>query len=1102
MAITNAERVGKALDFLNEGIVPFVEREMQSVHGKDWMKKAKDCFASGQKTSLDEKPPRWDSYAVLTVMNNQWALVFGNTLGKSDRNLVIELQDVRNRWAHQENFSSDDCYRALDSVHRLLTSVSAAKEANEVNRMRQDLLRTRFAEEARTEQRRAAAMAIEGTPQTGLKPWREIVTPHPDVASGRYQQAEFAADLSQVHRNEGADEYRDATQFYARTFITDGLKDLLVNAVRRLGGKGGDPIVELQTNFGGGKTHSMLALYHLVSGRTAAELPGIEVVLQEAALPQPPLARKAVLVGTAASPAQPQTKEDGTTVRTFWGDLAWQLMGKDGYKMVQKADKEGVSPGSDVLRHIFKSCAPCLILIDEWVAYIRQLYGKKDLAGGSFEANLSFAQALTEAARAVPDALVVASLPSSDIEIGGEAGKEALTILKNTFGRMQSPWRPASAEESFEIVRRRLFQSVEPENFAARDNVIKAYSKMYQDQVSEFPSHCREGEYARRMANAYPVHPELFDRLYEDWSSMEQFQRTRGVLRLMASVIHSLWERNDSGLMILPSAVPVDDPSVQFELTRYLPEPWVPVIEKDIDGPNSLPLRLDRENPNLGRYSACRRVSRTLYLGSAPTSQTAHKGLEDRSIKLGCAQPGESVPIFGDALRRLTDQATHLYVDGKRYWYSTQPSVTRLAQDRATQVDLHDVHAEIEKRLRKDSAYRGDFNKVHACPTASSDIPDERECRLVILRPECVHSSNVDNSPARLAVAEMLEKHGNGPRHYRNTLVFVAADKTRLSDLEQAIRNHIAWLSIERDKENLNLDEFQRNLARTKLSEADETIKQRIPETFVWLLYPTQTTPTDKVGWEQIRLQGQDAIAVKASRKLKNDGVLVANMAGVALKLEMDRIPLWRGDHVEVRQLVDDFAQYPYLPKVASPGVVLQAIQDGIHLMTWMQDTFAYADGWDDKQKRYLGLKAGGLTSVVSEGGSVVVRSLVAVKQLEQERAPEPTGPTGGGYPTGDGGKSSGGAGGTTVREPVAPEVKKLRRFHGSVSVQPLRLGRQAGEIAEEVVQHLTALMGTDVSVSIEITATCPDGFPENVVRTVSENSRTLKFTSQGFEEQ
>ena len=514
--------------------------------------------------------------------------MFRNTLGQAERSLVNELREVRNKWAHQEPFSTDDAYRALDSLVRLLKAVSAP-EAEEVDTQRQELLRVRFEEQARRETRRAAVAPVEGRPAGGLKPWREIVTPHPDVASGRYLQAEFAADLGQVHRREGSDEYRDPTEFFRRTFLTEGLTHLLSNALARLSGQSADPVVELQTNFGGGKTHSMLALYHLCSGIGVSALPGIEPVLAAAGVPQPPQAQRAVLVGTALSPGQSHRQPDGTVIHTLWGELAWQLLKQDGYTLVAEADQRGVSPGSDVLRDIFEAAAPCLVLIDEWVAYVRQLYGKADLPGGSFEANLTFAQALTEAVRAVPRTLVVASLPSSEIEIGGEGGKVALERLKNTFGRIQSPWRPANAEESFEIVRRRLFQPItDPQLFTARDAVVRAFTDLYRGQAQEFPSACREGDYERRLAAAYPIHPELFSRLYDDWSSLDTFQRTRGVLRLMAAVIHTLWERQDSGLLILPAMLPIDEPAVQFELTRYLDDPWVPVLEKDVDGAHSL----------------------------------------------------------------------------------------------------------------------------------------------------------------------------------------------------------------------------------------------------------------------------------------------------------------------------------------------------------------------------------------------------------------------------------------------------------------------------------------------------------------------------------
>ncbi|HEX5415670.1 MAG TPA: Swt1 family HEPN domain-containing protein, partial [Chloroflexota bacterium] len=748
MAASNYERVGRLMELLRSGLRPFVEREYEARYGRDWRAEAAQVLRTDREWPGQNGEVHYDVQALLGLMMHRWMEVFANVLGRAERNYVGELREFRNQWAHQQAFSTDDTARAFDTAERLLLAISAP-EAPEVGRQKQELARLRYEEQARKEIRKSSAAPTEGQPKAGLRPWREVVTPHPDVASGRYQDAEFAADLAQVHRGEGSDEYRDPGEFFQRTYLTEGLRHLLVGALRRLSGNGGDPVVELQTNFGGGKTHSMLALYHLFSGISASGLAGLEPVLQEAGVSQPPEARRAVLVGTALSPGQSHRKPDGTEIRTLWGELAYQIGGRDAYGLVAEADRVGISPGSDVLAELFAIFHPCLILIDEWIAYVRMLYGVNGMPAGSFDANLTFAQSLTEAARRAPQTLVVASIPTSDIEVGGEGGREALARIRNTFGRMESTWRPATSEEGFEIVRRRLFQPIPADAFASRDAVARAFGELYRDQSNEFPSNCREASYERRIRDAYPIHPELFDRLYQDWSSLDKFQRTRGVLRLMAAVIHELWNRQDSNLLILPGTIPIDAAPIRDELTRYMDDPWAPVIDKDVDGPQSLPLRLDQDNPNLGRYSACRRVARGIYLGSAPTFHTASRGLEDRQVRLGCVQPGESIPIFGDALRRLSDQATHLYVEGKRYWLSTQPSLNRLAEDRALQQKRDDVIEEIERRLREEQKTRGDFARVHACPASSADVPDDREARLVILRPESPHVARDKESVAR-----------------------------------------------------------------------------------------------------------------------------------------------------------------------------------------------------------------------------------------------------------------------------------------------------------------------------------------------------------------
>ncbi len=282
----------------------------------------------------------------------------------------------------------------------------------------------------------------------------------------------------------------------------------------------------------------------------------------------------------------------------------------------------------------------------------------------------------------MPSAMLVISLPASadggagvsptrdanDEEVGGVRGRMALAALRNVVSRVAAAWRPANAEESFEIVRRRLFQPLPEPNYPSRDNTAKAFCDLYRSNHQEFPSECREVDYERKLKAAYPIHPEIFERLYQDWSGLVKFQRTRGVLRLMAAVIHQLWESNDRSPLILPASIPLDDPGIVSQLTGYLPGGWETVIEKDVDGADALPRKLDAEKPNLGRFHASLRVARTLFLGAAPVPGAANRGEEDRRIKLGCVLPGEAPAVFGDALRHLAQAATYLYQDNTCYW--------------------------------------------------------------------------------------------------------------------------------------------------------------------------------------------------------------------------------------------------------------------------------------------------------------------------------------------------------------------------------------------------------------------------------------------------
>ena len=1108
MAMTHHERVGKALGLLKEGLGPFVEREFQNAFREKALSQA--AVYLGDDRLMANKPmTQWDVAALLKLMWESWNDVFKRTLGFSDRSLISELRDFRNRWAHQQTFSSDDTYRVLDSAGRLLSSVSAT-QADDIEKMKTELLRLRFDEQTRNEKRKGAVSGIESAPASHLKSWREVVTPHKDVASGQYQNAEFAADLWQVHLGEGSPEYRDPVEFFRRTYLTESLKGLLVGAVKRLSGAGGDPVIQLQTNFGGGKTHSMLALYHLFSGHSPNELVGVDKILSETGVETLPQARRVVLVGNKISPGNPVTKPDGTVVRTLWGELAWQLGGKAAYERIRADDERATSPG-DALRELFNEFGPCLILIDEWVAYARMLHDQRDLPAGTFDTQFTFAQALTESAKLANKCLLVISLPASDtsgvspsqaedVEVGGMRGREALDRLRNVVGRVESSWRPASAEEGFEIVRRRLFEPMtDPDQFKHRDVVARAFGDMYKSQQQEFPPECRESDYEKRIRDAYPIHPEIFDRLYGDWSTLAKFQRTRGVLRLMAAVIHSLWEKGDQTPLILPASIPIADSQVQFELTRYLSDNWAPILEKDVDGSHSLPLRIDRDVPNLGKYSASRRVARTIYLGSAPLSHTANRGVEDRRVKLGCVLPGEPPAVFGDALRRLSSEATYLYQDGPRYWYQTQPTVTKLADDRAENLKRtpESIINELSRRVRKEAETRGDFSRAHVFPASSSDIPDDSDARLVILDHEALFSREPEN-PAEKKARDILENRGSSPRHFRNALVFLAADQTRFQELDEAIRRYLAWESILADKIQLDLTPHQVKQAETQKENADKIIQGRIPEAYLWLLVPHQKSPHEAVEWESMRLgQGSDSLALRVSRKLKNDEKLIVSYGATRLRMDLDRIPLWRGNHVAIKQLIEDFGRYLYLPRLKDTSVLLEAIRNGLSLSSWLNDSFAYAESFDESTHRYRGLRIGQSVSVGENDPGLLVKPDVAKSQMDFEKEKDTGETKASEMPPGQKEPSSS----DPSLPPKAPH-KKPRRFHGTVLLDPVRAGRDASKIADEILSHLVALEGSSIRVTLEIESDIAQGAEENVVRTITENCRTLKFKNFGFEEE
>jgi len=942
-----------------------------------------------------------------------------------------------------------------------------------------------------------------------LKSWREVAVPHPDVLKGTFQLAEFAADISAVHSGKAPAIYQDPVTFFDRTYITEGMGLLLAQVARRLGGLDGEPVIQLQTAFGGGKTHTMLAVYHLATREVPLkDLPNVAPLIERAGLMDVPRARVAVIDGVNLAPGQPR-KRGRSTINTLWGELAWQLGGSEGLTMVQESDANGTSPGKEVLRELLEAHAPCVILMDEAARYLGQFEEGKSYSGGTFDSNLSFVQSLTEAVKLVPTAVLLASLPDSAPASSGDRGRQAIGALEHMFGRVQALWKPVATEEAFEIVRRRLFEPIR--DTQARDAVCRAFADTYVQEGAKLPGETQEGRYFDRLCQAYPIHPEFFDRLYEDWTTIDGFQRTRGVLKLMAKVIFRLWKDNNQDLMIQPGSLPLSDANVRGELTYLLSAGWDPVIEGDIDGDRAETTDLEAKEPRFGQVNAARRVARTLFLGTAPSSlptKPGIRGLDRARVLLGCLQPGQSSAAFTDALGRLADRLHYLNSNGEktdpatRYWFNTTANLRREMEDRKRRFDDADVRRKTKEVVTNLFGSTKGFDAVHAF-VSHSDVTDDSSLRLIILSPDQWFTKDSPRQ-ATDAVLEYLKMRGDQPRHRANRLLFLAADQPVLNRLKDATRAALAWASIvdDVDKLRLNIDQNQK-IQALKESQAAETLLPRVVrECFRWFLCPSQADArADRPEVEAFPLNTTGGQAsTEPWRICKENELVIEEWAPIHLRTILKDF-YWKDDRpsVPVSTIWNDSLRYLFLPRLKDRQVLQAVVRAG----SARQEYFGTADG--EAAGKYEGFQFGSgdvsfaETLLLIEPGSARhyddANKVVEIPEKEEIEGDEvgKVGPEKVGPVVVPGGREK-------IDVGVVPPSRKMTSFQGTIEVPAASAKMKFIKLADEIVDLLASDPNALVRVTVELAADFPKGVSEDIKRGVSENAMNLDFRSHEWE--
>jgi hypothetical protein len=944
-----------------------------------------------------------------------------------------------------------------------------------------------------------------------LKPWREIAHPHRDVLEGTFKQSEFAADISQVASGTATEEYQDAEKFFSRTFITEGMRLLLMSVAQRLAGQGGDPVIQLQTAFGGGKTHTMLAVLHLASRQVSTDkLEGIPPLLDDAGIQELPIAKVAVIDGIKLSPSQPQ-KHGSVAANTLWGELAWQLLGEEGYAMVAQSDADGTSPGKEVVRQLVEKAAPCVILIDELVAFFRQLEVGKQFKAGTFDSNISFIQALTEALKSVPNAMLLASLPESDLEVGGTSGQRALNSLEKYFARVESVWKPVASAEAFEIVRRRLFEFAGER--AEVEGISRQFWDFYRAHNDKFPLETQSNVYFERLCQSYPIHPEVFDRLYEDWSTLDKFQRTRGVLQYMAIVIHRLWNSDNKDALIMPGSIALDDSNVRNKSIHYLPQGWEPVLEKEVDGPRSEPANIDGHDTRFGSVQAARRAMRTIFLGSAPSNaEQGVKGLNQEHILLGCAQPGQTIGVFEDVLKRLRDRLHYLYSEQDRYYLDTRPNLRREMESRKQNInELQELHPLLKERVGRVFGRNHCFGGIHVF-TPSVDVPDDYAPgpRLVVLPPNAAYSRG-DDRQACEAAEEILRKRGDQPRQKQNRLIFFAADYDVVSRLKDAGRTYLAWKSIVSDVNDgkLDLTVSLSKQAKRNADSAEQSLHQIVRETYKWIICPVEEFVRGKpqLTWEAVSVSpaAQNVVA-EIENTLREEEWLISEWSPIHLRNTLKQWYLKDGiKDVGALKVWQDSCHYLYLPRLVNDSVFRNAVIAGLD----SEDYFGFASGKDGD--RYLGFVFGRGSMSILDDSSLLIERDAAAEYLERTKPVPPTEikQPAAGEPAPSPAVVAGSTGGAspqprpvTAAAPVPVQTVAKRQFYGNIDLDPVRAKMQFATIVDEVVQQFTAKLGVEVSISVEIQARSKEGFDEALQRTIKENCNVLRFSSSEFEEE
>jgi len=843
--------------------------------------------------------------------------VFKRLLGRSYNRLVTwadEIQEVRNKWAHQKEIPPDDLYRALDNIARALMAIGAEEAAATVKALRDGMKNVVPAQKDEEPASRLGGV---------LKPWWIYAEPHADIKRGDFDENTFAAKLDDVVAGRASPEYLFADEFFQKTHLTRELRSLLTDTLKRLAGTGGEAVVQLRTPFGGGKTHALIALYHLVKdSATTGTIPEIQELLKDAGLKDIPRARVAVLVGTSLHPLGRKT-EEGQELKTLWGELAYQLGGEEGYALVAEADQQRVAPGKETLVRLLKKHAPALILMDEILLYLVKAAGVQVGSGTLQGQTFAFLQELTEAVGSVDGVALLTTFPESHLEYfetDEEKVEAAFARLEKIFSRVQAVRVPVQGEEIYEVVRRRLFSKID-HGFA--EKIAAIFHQHYRDQ-GDAPDEVQDPRYRELMKRAYPFHPELIRVLYERWGTIQDFQKTRGVLQLLARIVEQSYKSPLARPVIGPGDVHLENPDLRAAVLKPLGREakWESVVASDILGKAR---ELDeRIGGDYKKHRLAQSTATAIFMYSH--SGGGKDGVTKPWLDVVLTTPeGPSKELVSDALDRLQKNLFYLYENGT-WIFRAQPNLNAVLNNELALVD----EAKAIERLRdyvQKVAGRGAFRPIF-WPRNHKDVPDDTTLKLAIYGPEYA-----DETPESKRARDVVQQNApGGPRVNKNTLIHLFMAFEEKPGLIELAKQEIALENIEKRSTSLALNEEQREELAERLRRVRAMLPERTRAAYSELYEPISGKGNFRYRKIKHVVQSEATLVAAVESVLRSDDRLLSKLDPALITHGAP--PLWpkQQTFLPVDELRSYFYRLPELPMLESDRVLEEAIIEGVRI--------------------------------------------------------------------------------------------------------------------------------------------------------------------------